>query len=158
MNNHHLHVELDVFEQNALYLKEGKKIKVNPLNAGIESFTAKVYGFPYQLDPTTRSVKVHAEIDNPSKQMFAGMAVKAQIEGVPIKVTSIPESALVIEGNKSYVFSLKSKTDKDVFFERIQVSVVAVSNGRAYVNGEIPKMIIAKGGYSIQSESVKEEE
>jgi membrane fusion protein (multidrug efflux system) len=59
------------------------------------------------LDPTTRAVKVRALLPNPNLQLKPGMLLTVRIESQPRMALSVPELAVVGEGDVRFVYALQ---------------------------------------------------
>ncbi|MDB5698430.1 MAG: efflux transporter periplasmic adaptor subunit [Alphaproteobacteria bacterium] len=58
------------------------------------------------LDPATRAVKVRALLPNPDRMLRPGMLLNVTIESDPRLALSVPELALVGEGETRYVYAI----------------------------------------------------
>jgi multidrug efflux pump subunit AcrA (membrane-fusion protein) len=62
---------------------------------------------PY-LNPETRSAEIKILLDNPGGRLIPGMFVRISVfTGGPRKVSAVPESALISEGEAYFVFTLR---------------------------------------------------
>ncbi|MBS2026073.1 MAG: efflux RND transporter periplasmic adaptor subunit [Deltaproteobacteria bacterium] len=68
-----------------------------------ESFKGKVLFVGDLLDPDTRTVKVRVAFPNPKTRLKPGMFATVTFSSVPEADVVIPTTALLLEGNKSYV-------------------------------------------------------
>jgi RND family efflux transporter MFP subunit len=106
----HLHAEITVFEKDALYLKQGQKIKFMLANESKER-TASIFLVSHSIS-TERTISVHAHLDNIEPELMPGMFVTALIETEEAEVNSLPDGAFVKFGEKDYVF-VENKKGKD---------------------------------------------
>lgn len=83
-----------------------------------ESLRGKVEYISHHVDPATRAVRIRTSIPNPGGRLRADMMVSGTL-GIP-KVTGrtvVPRSALVVAGDRSYVF-VRSAGEPDRFARR----------------------------------------
>lgn len=121
INTSNLHVELEVFEKDIMSIKTGQKISFRIADKGNKSYEAKVHLIEKTLDPETRLVRVHGELDNTNASFLPGMYVSAEIMTSDLKGTSIPETALVNAGDATYLLVLKERTPQQITFEQRMV-------------------------------------
>lgn len=77
------------------------------------------------IDPNTRAVKVRARLPNPDRKLKPGMLLTVGIETAPRLSLSVPELAVVGEGDSRFVYTVDKGTAK-----RVQVRTGVRSNGR----------------------------
>lgn len=81
LNTDHLHLELDIFEKDALNVKEGQSITFRIPETGTQLYEGEVHLVNRSIDPKKRTVKVHGHInDAAGLNIIAGMFVEAEIE------------------------------------------------------------------------------
>lgn len=99
----HLHLELAVFgkdlgnvqkEDEVTFYVPGKK----------DSYKAHVHLLGPSVDMTTKTANVHAHLAQNYAGLRPGMFVEATIACSAKKVAAVPETAVILEGNKQYVF------------------------------------------------------
>lgn len=81
------------------------------------------------IDPTTRAVKVRAILPNGDRKLRPGMLLTVRIESAPRMALSVPELAVVGEGETRYVYAL----DEGERAKRTTVRTGARLNGRVEV-------------------------
>ena len=100
----------------------------------IEAVAAAYPGKPFRgviesIDPVvnadTRAVTVRAILPNPDKLLKPGMLLTVRVESAARNAVSVPELAIVGEGNQSYVFLVGA----DGKVKRVPVKVGARQNG-----------------------------
>ncbi len=155
INTSHLHAELTVFERDAPKLRVGQRVRVTLENETQER-TAKVYLLGREITQE-RTVRVHAHLDNPDRQLLPNTALKALIELGEQAVPAVPEAALVSADGKEYIFvaaEAEEKGSKHVAFEMLEVRRGAAAGG--FVEVVLPEnlnrataKIVVKGAYSL---------
>lgn len=80
------------------------------------------------IDPNTRAVKVRARLPNPDRKLKPGMLLTVGVETAPRVSLSVPELAVVGEGNSRFVYVIDDGKAK-----RVEVRTGVRSNGRIEV-------------------------
>ena len=123
VDTEHIHLELSVFEKDILNIKKDQKIYFKIPEASEKTFEAEVHLVGTTIDETSRTVKVHAHIDDEKQANFiVGMFVEAEIVTSSINSFALPKDAVVeIEGNY-FALVLNNKTDNYIF-EKIKLKI-----------------------------------
>jgi len=130
INTDHIHIELIVFEKDAMKIKKEQKIKFQIPEISDDYFEAEVHLVGKSIDKKSRTVVVHGHLHSETKNTFnIGMFVDATIEIENKNVKALPEDAVVEEGEHFIILKLV-KEEKDYFvFEQIEIE-----NGTTYAN------------------------
>jgi membrane fusion protein (multidrug efflux system) len=80
------------------------------------------------IDPNTRSVMVRAVIPNPDRALRPGMLLNVGIQSAQRRGLSVPELAVVAEGDRSYVFAVNGNR-----VHRVPVQTGAHLGGRVEI-------------------------
>jgi membrane fusion protein, multidrug efflux system len=72
-------------------------------------FEGRVVQISSRVDPTTRSVVVRADIDNPDHALRPGMLLTATVSRMPRSAPALPERALAPVYRQVYVFVVREK-------------------------------------------------
>lgn len=93
-------------------LKPGVKI-VAKAPGFAESFEGEVSAIDSQVDEATRSIVVRAMIPNPDAKLKPGLLMTVELLKSPREAIGIPETAIVPEGRKQFVFVVQdAKVEK----------------------------------------------
>jgi len=143
-------VMADLFENEAKYIRPGERVKVR-LNGQDEVYMATVSDVLPQFDPTTLTLKVRLELDNPQFTLRPGMFVDVEF---PIQMPSsvnIPSEAIMDSGLKKTVFIERDQG----FFEPRKVKTGWRLGDRVEIlEGLNPgDRIVISGNFLIDSES-----
>lgn len=114
----HLWVILDVQERLISRVKPGEQMKIDVSSMPGEQLYARVEQIADFVDPETRTIKVRASIDNPTRRLKAAMFVTAQVEVEKLEGVRVPSNAVYLQGDKYFVFTQKG----DGQFKRQMVS------------------------------------
>lgn len=123
VNNNHMHVELSVFEKDAIKLKKGQKISFKIPELSEKTFDAVVHLVGKSINKDRR-VEVHGHIDKSTQNNFlTGMFVDAVIETSKTEATVLPETAVVEVDNVFYGLVFNEKDDKGYYFDQKEVKI-----------------------------------
>jgi cobalt-zinc-cadmium efflux system membrane fusion protein len=124
-----LWVQLDAAESQLAGLKPGKKVQLRSAAWPDQTFTATLENISDFIDPASRTVKVRGSVENRERKLKGEMFVTAELQESPGADLQIPEKALLLAGDKYYVFV----EEKPGRYSRQQVKVDAVRDGVASV-------------------------
>lgn len=124
-----LWVQLDAAESQLAGLRPGKKVQLRAAAWPDQTFTATLENISDFIDPSSRTVKVRGSVENRERKLKGEMFVTAELEESPGTDLQIPEKALLLAGDKYYVFV----EEKPGRYSRQQVKVGAVRDGVASV-------------------------
>jgi len=134
ISNEHIHVELEVFEKDIHSVKIGQKMTYQVAANPNETYEGEVFLIAPTFDQTQKTVRVHAHIVGRKPEFRQGAFVNAKIWENQVTVPCLPEKAVVIADEVSYIFVEKNKTSDDVEYLRIPVQVKQKKDGWVSVN------------------------
>lgn len=105
VDNEHVHADLMVFEKDVHKVKKGQTISFTVQSVPDQVLTAIIYSVGKQFEQNPRAVHVHAEIDQEESFLIPGMYINGTIHTSEDKVYALPESAIVEDGGKTYLFT-----------------------------------------------------
>lgn len=85
-------------------VRVGQQVQARASAFNNELFTGQVAAIDPQVDPVTRSAKVRALIANPDLRLKPGMLMSVGIVRSRREALSVPELAVVAEGNQKFVY------------------------------------------------------
>ena len=132
VNPEHLHADLLVFEKDISFVKPGQKIRYHLVNTQDQVRTGSVHLIGREIAPE-RTVPVHGHLEIEDPNLIPGMFLQAEIETGEREMPSVPESAVVRNGNQSYVFVAGGKEGQ---FRRIPVKTGYLQDG--WIGVEFP--------------------
>ena len=100
----YLWVLLDGAEKDVPNLKPGKLIKIRAPPFPDTAFEARIATIADFLDPTTRTIKVRATLNNAQRMLKGEMYVTAAISGDTRMVLQVPTRAVFFQGGRHFVF------------------------------------------------------
>lgn len=111
INTKHVHVDLMVFEKDVAKVAKGQEVFFTIESLPGTELTAEIISVSKNFERDPKAVHVHAEIINRPENLVPGMYVRGRIAVDNQRTTALPESALVREGGKSYVFTAEEEGD-----------------------------------------------
>ena len=180
VNSSTLHVELNVFEKDAVKIKKGQKVRFTLTNDSTER-QAVVQLVGREINPD-KTITVHSIAKGYSGSFLPGTYLKALIETTSEEVPALPESAVVDYLGKKYVFVAKEnknepqnqasvsstgattpKAEENTSrFEMMEVTVGNADGGYVAVNlpnsNNFKNKIVLKGVYDLLSTLKNSEE
>lgn len=127
VSTEHLHLELKIFERDALKIKIGQPVLFNLPESGSKQYKGSVHLIGKSIGDD-RTVMVHAHIDEPHDEGFIpGMFVQASILTNEYTGLGISEKAVIENNGLTYVVLMKSEESDSYLFEKIQVNTGELS-------------------------------
>ncbi|OZV70634.1 efflux RND transporter periplasmic adaptor subunit [Winogradskyella aurantia] len=148
VDTEHIHLELSVFEKDIMKVKKGQKIEFKIPEASDDLFQAEVHLVGTTIDQTTRRVKVHGHVDNEKNQFIVGMYVNAEILVNVDSALGLPMTAIIKDGEASYVYAVKDKKEAHYDLEKFSVDLGKTAENYVEilnVDQLKDKMIVLKG-------------
>ncbi|WP_109697830.1 efflux RND transporter periplasmic adaptor subunit [Chitinophaga deserti] len=157
VDTEHLHAELTVFEKDIPRLKIGRKVRFLLSNETKER-TATVHLIGREID-RDRTIRVHCHLDREDREMMPGTFLKAWVETGAAEVASLPAEAVVMEGERQYVFVAEKAKNH---FKRLAVMAGVTEDG--YTEVSLPAGVdagaqfVVKGATDLMSKMTNGEE
>jgi membrane fusion protein, heavy metal efflux system len=128
-NPSYLWAILDATEKDLPHVTPGTRIVVrSPVYKDAE-FHARIAAVSDFLDPSTRTLKVRAVLENADRRLKAEMFVTAEIQTRQEPAIQVPSAALFFEGGKRYVFTREG----DGHYTRREVTTTEENAGKVTV-------------------------
>ena len=154
MNTDHMHVELNIFEQDLTKVKIGQEVSFRLQNDD-KQYNAIIHLINKAIDPDNRTIKVHCHLINEKESLLLtpGMYVEAEISAASDSSLALPSDAVIKLEEKSYVLLKKSKSNGTYIFTRKEVktgeknnSYIEIRNAREF---EQQDLFLAKGAFNL---------
>ncbi|MBF8151447.1 efflux RND transporter periplasmic adaptor subunit [Winogradskyella sp. F6397] len=158
VNTHHVHADLMVFEKDVYKVQKGQKVNFTVQSIPNTELTAEIYSVSKTFEDNPKAVHVHAEIENKKGNLIPGMYIQGKIQVENTETKALPESAVIKEGDRYYVFSVEKENDdwsfkpievvigtKDglwvsiQFVENVEINTQFAYNNAYYLNAEMKK-------------------
>ncbi len=127
VNTHHVHADLMVFEKDVYKVQKGQKVNFTVQSIPDTELIAEIYSVSKTFEDNPKAVHVHAEIENKKGNLIPGMYIQGKIQVDNTQTKALPESAVIKEGDRYYVFSVEKEND-DWSFKPIEV-VIGTKDG-----------------------------
>jgi len=163
VNNHDLHLELKVFEQDIARVKVGQLILFTVKNRGSdERFRARVFLVGKSFDDDARVVRVHAHLEPERADLLPGQFIAARIQTGAARVRTLPEAAVVQAGELSYIYRRTAAADSGrTVFRRVRVRAGQPQHGDVTITVLDPlpytAQLVRRGAYFLDAEMRKGE-
>lgn len=105
-----INLDFTVPETFFYMLERGLAVKARTAGLPDRLFEGKVSNLGSRVDPVTRSIVVRAEIPNSDGTLRPGMFMTVTLQGRPKPTLLVPESAIVPEQGKTFVFVVADAT------------------------------------------------
>jgi cobalt-zinc-cadmium efflux system membrane fusion protein len=148
-------IDGNVFEKDLERVRLGQEVKVTVTAFPGTTFTGKVILVSSVVDPDTRSVKVRTAVSNPDGRlkpdMFANVAIVTDQHRAAI---SVPQSAVLKDGDKSVVFVVDGNG-----YKKVPVNVGIEGNDRIEIAEGLKAgdKVVVKGNYLLLQQSKPEQ-
>ena len=100
----YLWVMLDAGEKDLPGLHVGKIVKIRVPVYPDATFDARITAVADFLDPTTRTIKVRASLDNSNRMLKGEMFVTATLNDESVRVLQVPSRAVFFQGGSHFLF------------------------------------------------------
>ncbi len=166
VDNSKMHVDLLVYEKDLFRIKVGQSVRFVLTNQGNQEIIGRIFSVGKAFQNESKSVAVHADINNSTIGLIPGMYVNALIDIGKNDVETLPIDAIAKAEGKEFIFIQESDKqtenkkdekheDTGIHFKRIEVKTGTTQLGFVQVTPlqEIPAgaKIVAKGAYYLQS-------
>jgi membrane fusion protein, heavy metal efflux system len=149
-----LQVVADVYERDLALVKEGQVAKVSVEAYQDVSFPATVASIGDVVDPTSRTIKLRAWVNNKDHRLKPEMFARLHIEiGESTPLLIIPHEAVLEMNGKQFVYIVEG-ADRYVKRE-VKVSTISPDQVRVLEGLTSGQRIVTKGAVLIQGQEVK---
>lgn len=169
VDNSQMHVDLLVYEQDLYKVKVGQTVRFMLTNQSNQEIRGEIYNIGKSFANETKSVAVHADIEENDANLIPGMYINALIDIGESKVQAVPNQAVVMAEGREFVY-LWEKENKnnavaaaldEITFVRLEVKTGSRQLGYVQVTplDEIHDgdKIVLNGAYYLQSHLQKAE-
>ncbi len=104
VDNSQMHVDLLVYEKDLGLVKKGQTVRFILTNQSNQEIEGQIYNIGKSFASDTKSVAVHADIEDNDANLIPGMYINALIDIGSERVQSLPEGAIVAAEGREFVF------------------------------------------------------
>jgi len=159
INNEHVHADIMVFEKDVHRIEVDQNISFTVESAPGTVFNARIYSVGKKFEKDPKAIHVHAEINNKNELLIPDMYINAKIDVGQHKVKALPEEAIIIENDRSYIFRAEKGNEQNWRFYRTEITTGAKHEGWVeikFLEAQPEKSIYAwNKGYYLISEMNK---
>ena len=143
--------DIKIPESFAKVLKKDLPVKAKFSGTKNKIYLGKVDGVASRVNAETRSILTRVKIDNSNYDLIPGSLLEVTLSFNKRNSLSIPDTSIILEGNKAYVYKL---SDNDIV-ERTEIKIGLRYEGKVeVVSGlSIGDIIVAEGLKKIKSNS-----
>jgi cobalt-zinc-cadmium efflux system membrane fusion protein len=140
----------DVPEQIARNVQVGQHVEIHVPALGDKTFDGLIIFVADTVNPLTRTVMVRTMVENPLRKLKPDMLATMHVTDNAHKSLVVPETAVVREANRDYVFLAKGNN----LFQRVPVELgPEVADMRPVVQGlTIDQNIVVDGAFDLDNE------
>ncbi|MBW3129541.1 efflux RND transporter periplasmic adaptor subunit [Hymenobacter profundi] len=155
-----LHLELKVFEKDIARVKVGQRILFNvPNSSSPDNMTARIFLVGKAFDDNDRTVSVHAHLEPERDDLLPGQYVSARIQTGGRRQRTLPEDAIIQDGEVSYAFVRTATDSAGSTFRRLRLRASQPQHGAVAVTllDKLPDttQLVRRGAYFLQAELTK---
>lgn len=115
VNTEHIHADLMVFEKDAYKIKKGQEVIFEEEVVGGEKLVGEIHSVAKALEDNSKAIRVHVDVENKNHNLIPGVYVQGKILVTNEKTEALPQSAIIKEGDRFYVFSVEGENDEWAF-------------------------------------------
>lgn len=143
VDNHHIHIDLMVYEKNITKVEKGQHVLFTLANQqSNKPMVAEIFATGKALENDRKAVRMHAELKKDYDHLLPGMYVDARVIIDTASGKALPESGVIMDKDHHYIFYSTAEQEADpVTFERMEVSKGPTDGGFTQVlldDKEIP--------------------
>jgi len=154
INTEHIHIELSVFEKDAVHVKEGQLVSFTMPDMPGQEFVAEVHVVGKAISEQ-RFVPIHAHLLDESleNKLVPGMFLEAKIKLEPQEGWSLPASAIVESDGTPYVLVQSAGSDGNFQLKKVEVKLGRQNDQLVEIipnpNLDENSKILIKGGFTL---------
>jgi cobalt-zinc-cadmium efflux system membrane fusion protein len=151
---------IDVYESDIASIADGQRVDFTISGAGAAeeppTFNGKITWIGTEVDPTTRTTRVRAELANPDGRLRAHQFGRADIQtGAPHDAVIVPRDAVQRRNRQDLVFI--NEPDGTYRPQLVRVSRLARRNAVEVIAGLTPgQIVVTTGAFLLKTETMKD--
>ena len=154
INKDHLHIELNVFEQDAIALEIGQQVTFYLPDNKSREFEGRIFLIGQSINERRMlNVHVHLDDEKESNQLVPGMFIEAKIAVKSSKNTALPFASVINSNEVNYVLALEKKENDLYYLKKTKVEIGLQDDQMIEILSERdvnPKRIfLSKGGFQL---------
>ena len=143
-------IDIKIPESYVGILKPGLKAEISSSAFSEKVFKGKVTSISSRIDPSTRSILARISVNNKNFEIIPGQLMTIKIIYDEENQIGVPESAVTIQGNTSFVYVVKNKTA-----EKRNIKIGNRNFGKISVESGIEEgdLVISEGVSKVRNKS-----
>ena len=143
-------IDIKIPESYVGILKPGLKAEITSSAFSEKNFKGKVTSISSRIDPSTRSILARISVSNKNFEIIPGQLMTVKIIYDEINQIGVPESAVTIQGNTSFVYIVKNETA-----EKRNIKIGNRNFGKISVDSGITEgdLVISEGVSKVRNKS-----
>ena len=114
-----LFIDVDIPETFASYIKKGQNVDIKLSGNNFKKYSGIIDSTASRIDTEKRSLPVRIKLDNSNNELLSGSLLEASIKYNERNALSIPDTSLLMEGDKVFVY----KVDKENIVKKIEIEI-----------------------------------
>jgi cobalt-zinc-cadmium efflux system membrane fusion protein len=155
VDNRFLHLDLTLFETDISKVKIGNKVVFTDANDVRHTHPATIFALNKSFEYNQQAILAHAKIEAATETLLPGMYVEARIQIDDYKTNSLPNDAVVSNGDEHYIYVETKKN----YYKQIGVKMGLSDMGFTEILSleKIPAnaKVVTKGAYYLLSQLTK---
>lgn len=124
INKDHLHIELNVFEQDAISLELGQQVTFYLPDNKSREFKGKIFLIGQSINERRMlNIHVHLDDEKDGNLLVPGMFIEAKIGVKSSKNTALPLSSVINSNEVNYVLALTKKENDLYYLQKTKVEI-----------------------------------
>lgn len=154
VNTNSLQIKISVFEEDIEHLKTGQTVNFRTVNKNSLVYTAVLKSIGKSINTKTKTINCLAQINKDQKNVFVNNSfVKLQIITDTKQAAALPNEAIIVTEDTSYVLSLIKKENGNYVFEKIKIQTGRKNKEYTEIMDNIRiNKVLNKGAYNLQLE------
>ncbi len=158
VNENHLHLELDVFENDIAQIKEDQAISYTVPALGNAIYKGEVHVIGKEFNIENKTVRIHGHLEKERPRFIKDLFIEAKIWLTDQTVHALPEKSVIKDGASSYIYVADNqKGGEEIKFEKVMVVPGGTDQGFTAVKliGDIPEgmKIVTEGAFFVYAQS-----
>ncbi len=157
VDNRFLHIDLTIYEQDVSKVHVGQQLTFSIINDPHSLHTATIFSINKAFEDNTQAVIAHAKMNKVDDMLLPGMYIEARIQMDDSKLMTLPDEAIVSNGDDHYIYVQK----QDKLFRQVQVKTGTTDMGFTEIIPIEPlsdkDQIVISGAYYLLSQLTKGE-
>ncbi len=147
-----LRLVLNVFEKDVQQISPGQTVKFYDPDRKTQTHSAVIRSIGRSIDNNSKTASCIAEIDNADRlHLLEGMYAESNIIINQREVLVLPDEAIFLENDQSFVLVKSNENDQDIEFKKVAVKTGQSHKGMTEIKTPGLSNVLIKGAYYYQT-------